>query len=235
VTNSGSRPRLVLEGQLLEGGLQNRLVARSVLVPALATMDLDVLCVEAGRWSGGLEHKWNERCASLRVRSASVSESDRQGEVWRRVEEYEARYGANETASLVEHGDRAAADVDSVVKGFRCLGGQVGVVLCIAGQPVLAEVFDSPSTLARQFRSLVRAAALDALGQEHVATPSRRARRFVDRLARVERHAVAPAGVGTTLIGADSYASVSALAWRRRDVHLVATNPRHSLNLVRTH
>lgn len=234
-TNTGNRPLLVLEGQLLEGGLQNRLVARSVLVPAHGAIDMDVVCVEAGRWSGGSKHQWNDRRASVRVRSALVSKGDQQGEVWSRVAEYEGSYGSNETASLVEHADRAVADVDRLAEAFRPLAGQVGVVLGIAGQPVVAEVFDSPSTLASQFHSLVRAAALDALGQEHVATPSRRARRFVDRLARVERQAVAPAGVGTTLAGANAYASVSALAWRRRDVHLVATNPRHPLNLVRSH
>jgi len=136
---------------------------------------------------------------------------------------------------LVEHGDRAAADIDRLEEGFRPLGGQVGVLFGVAGQPVLAEVFDSPSTLARQFRSLIRAAALDAHGQDQPATPSRRARRFLYRLSRVERQAIAPAGVGTTLTGADPYATVSALTWRRRDVHLVASNPRHALNVVRSH
>lgn len=234
-TNTGSRPLLMLEGQLLEGGLQNRLVGRSVLVPARASADLDVLCVEQGRWSGGSGHHWGGRRASLRLRGASASEPDRQGEVWRRVGEYDARYGSNDTASFVEHTDRAVADVDALVREFRPLAGQVGIMIGIAGQPVLAEVFDTPSTLGSQFDSLVRAAALDAIGQEQLATPSRRARRFVDRLSRVERRAVAPAGVGTTLAGADTYVTVSALAWRRRDVHLVATNPRHSLNLVRSH
>jgi len=229
-TNSGSRPLLMLEGQLLEGGWQNRLVGRSVLVPARSSLDLNVLCVEAGRWAGGSEHRWDDRRASLRVRSATLSEQDPQGEVWRRVEEYEGRFGASETASLVERSDRAGVDVDRLVAGFRPLAGQVGVVLGIAGQPVVAELYDSPRTLARQFRSLVQAAALDALGQQEIATPSRRARRFVDRLSRVPRRAVAPAGVGTTLTGADPYACLSVLAWRRRDIHLVAINPRHSLN-----
>ncbi len=92
-TNTGTRPLLMLEGQLLEGGWQNRLVGRSVLVPAHTSVDLEVLCVEAGRWSGEAEHRWNERRASLRLRSALVSDQDRQGEVWRRVGEYEAHYG----------------------------------------------------------------------------------------------------------------------------------------------
>jgi hypothetical protein len=229
VTNSGTRPLLMLEGQLLEGGLQNRVVDRSVLIPARAEMGLGVLCVEAGRWGGGSEHQAHGRRASLRVRSALVSDGERQVEVWKRVQEYESSYGANDTSSLAGYVDRAGADVDRLVEGFRPLFGQVGVVLGIAGQPVMAEVFDSPSTLSRQFRSIVRAAALDALGQEPLTTPSRRARRFLDRASRVPRTAVAPAGVGTTVAGADSYANVSALAWRRRDVHLVATNPRHTL------
>lgn len=235
VVNRGTRPLLVLEGQVLEGGWQNRVIGRSVLVPANQEVELDVLCVEAGRWGGGAEHQWKGRRASLRVRGALRTEQDQQSEVWRRVEEYDARYGANETASFVEHTSRAASAVDRLVTGLRPLAGQVGIVLGIAGQPVLAEVFDSPATLASQFRSLLRAAALDAVGQPGEVTPSRRARRFVDRLSRVQRRAIAPAGVGTTLAGGDQYASVSALAWRQHDVHLVATNPRHPLNLVGSH
>ena len=235
VTNRGTRPLLMLEGQLVEGGLQNRVLERSVLVPAQGAMDLDVFCVEAGRWVGGRDHERNDRRASLRVRSARTVTDDQQGEVWRRVAEYQTRFGANDTDSLVEHDDRAGADVDGLVQDFRTLPGQVGVVVGISGQPVMAEIFDSPSTLLRQFRSLVRAAGLDALGQDETPTPSRRARRFVERASRVQRQAVAPAGVGTSLVGSDEYATVRALAWRRRDVHLVAINPRHPLNLVSAH
>ena len=233
-TNQGSRPLLMFEGQLLEGGWQHRVLTRSVLIPARAALDVDVLCVEAGRWAGEAEHRWNDRRASLRVRGALSPDGDPQSKVWSRVTEYQARYGANETQSFVGHADRAEAEIDDLIKGFGPLLGQVGVVFGIAGQPVVAEVFDSATTLARQFRSLVRAAALDALGQPEVATPSRRARRFLDRASRVPRTPVAAAGLGTTLAGGDAYATVAALAWRRRDVHLVATNPRHALNLVKS-
>lgn len=234
-TNQGSKPALLLEGQLLEGGWQNRVIGRSVLVPAGGSLALDVFCVEGGRWGGGAGHRSNGRRASLRVRSALRSDQDQQGEVWRRVAEYDARYGANDTASFVEHTRRAEGDVEHLVAGLRPFPGQVGVVLGIAGQPVLAEVFDSPATLAAQFPSLMDAAALDAVGQPEEVTPSRRARRFVDRLSRVQRTAIAPAGVGTTVVGGDDHATVSALAWRRRDVHMVATNPRHPLNLAGAH
>lgn len=85
--------------------------------------------------------------------------------------------------------------------------GLAGIQL--AGRPVLAEVFDTPSTLLSQFDSLIRAAALDAVGQEEIATPPRRARRFIERVGRVQRQAVQPAGLGTTLAGGDPYALIA--------------------------
>ena len=46
-------------------------------------------------------------------------------------------------------------------------------------------MFDNQLTLRREFDSIIRAAAMDAIGLPEVATPSRRARRFVDRADRV--------------------------------------------------
>jgi hypothetical protein len=228
-TNGGPRPVLMLEGQLVQGGWQNRLVARSVLVPPAASMDLDALCVEAGRWGGGRSQGRSERRASLRVRGGAQASSGRQGEVWSRVAEYDARYGVDATSSFLGHLDRAANDVHRLVEGIKPLPGQTGVVVAVAGQPVALEAFDSPRTLAESFASIVAAAAMDAVGQVEVATPSRRARRFVDRAARVCRRPVAPAGLGTTVAGADQYAGVTGLVWRQREVHLLVTNPRHPL------
>src|SRR3954451_5600838 len=52
VTNPAEKPMLMLEGQILEGGWQNRMLARSVLVAAQAELAVEVVCVEAGRWGG---------------------------------------------------------------------------------------------------------------------------------------------------------------------------------------
>ncbi len=48
-TNTGPRPVLLPEGELLEGGQQHRVAARTVVVPAQGSVVLDVRCVEAGR------------------------------------------------------------------------------------------------------------------------------------------------------------------------------------------
>ena len=230
--NEGERPVLMLEGQLLEGGWQNRVLVRSMLVPARGSLDLEVACVEAGRWGGVADHRNRGRRASVRIRSAlrEPPGHGRQGEVWRRVAQYEDRQGANDTGSYAVHADRAASEIEQLVGSLHPLPGQVGVVLGIAGQPAMAEVFDSPRTLRREFDSIVAAAGMDALGREPVVTPSRRARRFLDHSSRLGLRAESPAGVGTTLRGRGDYAEVAALSWQRRMVHQTMNNPRHPLN-----
>lgn len=232
VTNPGPKPLLMLEGQILEGGWQNRMLTRSLMAAARAETAVEVVCVEAGRWGNdadGRAHRSFNRRGSNRVRSALRQESDRQGEVWRRVAELDSRVGANATSSFTEHTERAEGQVEGLVRGLRALPGQVGVVIGLAGHPVAAEVFDHPLTLQQQFDSIIRAAALDALWMEPVATPSRRVRRFLDRASRVPAVAQAEAGVGVTFGGRHEYAELTALTWRGREVHTVLTNPRHEL------
>jgi hypothetical protein len=227
-TNSGRRPRLMLEGTVLEGGWQHRMLLRSVLVPGQQELRVPVACVEQGRWGGGRAHAARSRRASVRVRSAS-RQQDVQGEVWSRVAEYDGRFGANATGSFVGHLESAEDRARELVRGLEPLDGQCGVVVAIAGQPAMLEAFDSPRVLARQLESILFAAAMDALDQPEVVTPSRRARRFVERVERVRRTDEAPAGAGTHQVGASEHAGVTALSWHGRDVHLAATNPRQAL------
>src|SRR5262245_24583008 len=49
-TNPGDRPVLVLDGQLFEGGWQHRMAVRSYVVEAGGRAELEVACVEQGRW-----------------------------------------------------------------------------------------------------------------------------------------------------------------------------------------
>lgn len=229
VANTADRPLLLVEGQLLEGGWQNRMVAQSVIVAPNDTLAIGVVCVEAHRWSGQRRHTDSRRRAATRVQAALRASGDRQNEVWRRVAEYETRYGLNDTASFTEHADRAADDVTPLVRGLRPFPAQIGIVIAISGYPVSAELFDCPSTLTEQYESIVAAAAMDAVGRPDEVTPSRRVRRFVDRAMNVRLHRNAPAGGGSTFVGHSVDASISLLRWRGRDVHTRLLNPRHEL------
>ena len=82
VTNSGQRPALLVEGETVTGGQQNRVLNVSVLVPGGATINVPVSCVEAGRWNGRSAFERGRTFAPRRVRrvkNMTVSDSVRRG------------------------------------------------------------------------------------------------------------------------------------------------------------
>ncbi len=226
VTNSGARPALVLEGELLEGGQQHRIAARTVLVAQQASEVLAVRCVEQGRWAGTLRHQRRGRRAPLRVRARSA---EGQSRVWSEVARYEQQHGASPTSSLLDATAAVEKDAAQLVADLTPLPFQTGVLIGIAGQPLLLEVFDSPRTLRHAWIALLHGAAVDAVGQPAVATPGHRARRFLDRLRAVRADEAHDAGLGIELRGQSTYARLSATTWQGRVVHGVAINPRHAL------
>ena len=229
VANTGSRPLLLLEGQVLDGGWQNRMVARSVVVAPNDEVAVDVVCVEAGRWGGQRRHAGLRRRASTRVQAGLRAGDNRQNEVWKRVSEYESRYGANATSSFSEHANRAAGDISRLTDGLRPFPGQIGIVIAISGYPLSAELFDSPATLAEQYQPIVAAAAMDAVGRPGEVTPSRRVRRFINHANEIPLRRTVAAGAGVTFVGDTEDSSVSVLRWQRRDVHTSLLNLRHEL------
>ncbi|HXV94891.1 MAG TPA: DUF6569 family protein [Pseudonocardia sp.] len=209
VTNRGGKPALVLEGELLEGGRQHRVAARSVVVEPGRSAVLEVRCVEQGRWNGGGAHAREGRRAPVGVRAAAG-----QQQVWDRVR----RYGESATGSLLETTRGADEKAAALVRGLRPLPFQSGMLVGIAGRPVLLEVFDSPRTLAREWGGLLRAAAVDAVGKPAVTTLGRHARAFAQAVKGVRLDSAGRGAAGEV--------RVSVLGWRGRAVHTVAVDTR---------
>src|SRR5712691_4134753 len=54
--NRGKKPLVLLAGELVSGGKQDRIVAKDRIVgPGERPLPLDVFCVEHGRWSSGTQ------------------------------------------------------------------------------------------------------------------------------------------------------------------------------------
>ena len=54
LVNRGKRPVLLLAGELVSGGKQDRIIAKDrIVAPGADPLPLDVFCVEHGRWSSG--------------------------------------------------------------------------------------------------------------------------------------------------------------------------------------
>ena len=80
--NRSNRPLLLLAGELVSGGRQDRVIGKDRIVPAGAPpLPLDVFCVEHGRWTGSSQFS-----AALTIVHPSVREraavDQKQTEVW---------------------------------------------------------------------------------------------------------------------------------------------------------
>jgi hypothetical protein len=83
--NRGKRPVLLLAGELVSGGKQDRIIAKDrIVAPGADPLPLDVFCVEHGRWSSGYEFGAAKTMVHPSVREqAAVNQS--QNDVWASV------------------------------------------------------------------------------------------------------------------------------------------------------
>lgn len=246
VTNQGAAPALLLEGELLEGGYQDRALVSDLVLASGQTVTAPVVCVERGRWSGVDGHRRRMRRTSVGIRTAlrDVHGGQRQSRVWSRVESYDRRFGASPTSALVDHlsgqGENTwAFDPESpferavdMLNGLQTLPGQQGVMVGVAGYPVLLEVFADPTGLTEHLRGALVGVLLDAamLDIPWVATPGRRARRFAEQLSGVSLTADSDRlGAADSWVHQHRSLTATATVIAERAVHLTAVRTDHQL------
>src|SRR5579864_3188132 len=80
--NRSKRPLLLLAGELVSGGKQDRIIGKDRIVPVGAPpLPLDVFCVEHGRWSSGANFVASKTIVHPSVREqAAVNQN--QSDVW---------------------------------------------------------------------------------------------------------------------------------------------------------
>ena len=99
LVNRGKRPLLLLAGEVVSGGKQDRIIGKDRIVPVGAEpLPLDVFCVEHGRWTGG-----SDRFAAAKtivkpsVREEAAFNQDQQ-KVWAAVRGDDAPQAGNRAA-----------------------------------------------------------------------------------------------------------------------------------------
>jgi hypothetical protein len=219
LTNNSDRPLILLAGEIVTGGKQDRVVGKDRIVPVKGDpIDLNVFCVEPHRWVetsarfGGLGFTM----AQPSVRLKAMAEKDQQA-VWDQVAQ--SRESVADTlsapaasalsvtssyAATMENGavqkrvDAVAMPIErSYEKLMRELREQkaVGAVVAVNGEIVWADAFASASLLEKYWPKLVRSYAAEAVssGLGHArwkARPSTAdAQRFLDDL-QVRRESV---------------------------------------------
>lgn len=215
--NSGPKPVVLLEGDLLEGGWQTRMIARSTIIGPHEAADIAALCVEQNRWEqgGARGHRAAGRRVSATLRTAR-DRAYRQGEnpqsaVWHGIRARYEMTAHTATSSFADHLDRVARE-----RGQRSerplpakpLAGQRGVIIGIGGRVLGMELLATPTALAKRWDGIVEAARFDAERAPEAATSGQRARDFAVKVERAHVNA------------ASESPSVVALATDQASLHL---------------
>ena len=177
VVNSGKRPVLIPEGEIVVGGKQNRTVNVTVIVAPESDYVLPVTCVEAGRWGEEAEfttqHYAPPQLRSKKVRSmqSSMRESGQakadQSEVWEEVSSVLGELEAvSKTSSLADGFASSEEKLAEYGKALDLPEGASGFVVMSGETAIGMDLFDSPETLAAIWPRLSRAYFLQDVAKE---------------------------------------------------------------------
>jgi hypothetical protein len=115
--NRGSKPLLLLAGELVSGGKQDRIIAKDRIVPpGAAPLPLDVFCVENGRWSAGVQFSAGKMMVHPSVREQAAVNQERD-KVW----------------AAVRNGTAAAPPPASVAGGPSSVPGETTQTVIVTG------------------------------------------------------------------------------------------------------
>jgi hypothetical protein len=212
LVNNSNRPLLLLAGEIVTGGKQDRVIGKDRIVPAESDpVDLSVFCVEPGRWvetngkydfSGGRAHTV---FASPGMRGSAMAAKNQQ-QVWDGVEKSKqammlnvpaasaAEFGTTTSYARVMDNKDVREKVDSVAepvqRNYESVIRQlrdknaVGVVIAVNGEVVWADLFASTQLLQKYWPKLVRSYATEAVvtRAKNGEASSKQAQKFIDDL-----------------------------------------------------
>jgi hypothetical protein len=235
VTNNCELPVFLLDGEVLWGGKQNRVMNTSVLVAAGATITVPVSCVERGRWSRGRSHSSSGFSVPSSMRSKMKSEvldslrtrrghRSSQREVWASVDQVLSKSGSvSSTSDLSQAYADHQEEVNRAVEEVVLPEDSVGALFVIGGKFVCGDVFDSSSGFRKLKERILRGAALDAM---HHREPDARVPGAEELLRWLKAKADAPPeeykspGSGREIRGESRGLQASALVHENGVVHL---------------
>ena len=146
VKNNSVTPLLLVDGEEIIGGDQNRIVNATILIAPNSEEKIPVNCTEHGRWAYKSEFKQSEYMANYRTRSAKEkavrANLSEQQAVWDSIEDLEmSRSFSSPTQAMSESYENLKVDLDEFISNFKALDGQTGAVIIIDGEIKGFELF----------------------------------------------------------------------------------------------
>ncbi len=203
LVNNSARPLLLLAGEVVTGGKQDRVIGVDRIVPPKSDpIDLPVFCVEPGRWVASTERfsSMSSAMAQPSVRMPAMAARD-QLQVWNHVASANAGIataapqggpairGTTSYAKVMQNPavEQRVAEVASNYDGLLHelhKAGAKGVVVAVNGRITWADVFASTDLLEKYWQKLIRSYAAESLTATSMGgqADQKSAQTFLDQL-----------------------------------------------------
>lgn len=180
VLNLSGQYVFMMDGDILSGAKQNRVVNTSILLAPESKTSIPVSCVESGRWrhvSASFSPTDYTAPSSLRMDKArQVRESligkrgfaSNQGEIWAKVSAYQAQSKVkSETSNLSDVYASKSTEFDEFVAAFKCSESANGVAVFRGKQLLSLDAFNRREIYQEYFPKILRGIALEVNNQPH--------------------------------------------------------------------
>jgi hypothetical protein len=213
VQNRADRDVIILDGELLVGAKQNRIVNTTIVVPARSSAEIPVTCVEQGRWrytSRGFGSGGSHSYSSLRsLKHRSVTRSLRetgsytsdQSAVWGDISAKSARLAApSPTMSMsdVYEASVTPEDESRLEASVEARPGQVGYFAHVRGGFAGGDVFGSSELCRAKLAKLLKGHLLDSL-DSYVEFPRLGVEQVIEQVRSAAPEQFASIGKGSEL------------------------------------
>ena len=146
VKNRAVTPLILVDGEEVVGGDQNRIINSTVLVDAQSEMEISVSCSEENRWDYKNEFESSDYIANSQTRLAKeIASRDStyfQDTVWSSIEMLEERTSfSSPTKAMKESYENLKIDHSELIKAFNIVNNQNGVLIIINGEIKGFEIF----------------------------------------------------------------------------------------------
>ncbi len=240
VVNKSKPAVLMVEGEILVGLKQNRVLNTTILVPPKTRLTIPVACVEARRWRRSTsfarkaDYMLSSKIRGMQRQSVTYAArafggfaADQQA-VWQGVaDDLQAHGVSSSTAAYSDIEKERGRQIEDTLRRLQPTPGQAGVLALLGGAVWSLDVFDRPSTLLQMWQALVGSYAADALvpGKANPSVDLAMADLWIRNLGVGQATCHQAVGRGETVLVSGTNGSVSALVVDGVVVHLAACPP----------
>jgi len=243
--NKGPLPILILDGEELVGGKQNRVLNTTILLKEKSKTTLPVSCTEKGRWryiSSKFDDSGVAMTATLRGRKArSVSFSlQREGrfasdqeEIWDSIDEFSRQADVYSPSSAMKDVvEKKRTQLRDYLQAFSWGDDQKGLLVIINDRVVGFDFISLPEVMKKLYPKLIESYAFEAFfasknsGQSTkektrptTKTYHQQAAKFLERIKTVPSRRFSSPGYGWDYRFLGDDLAGSALLWRQKIIH----------------